>query len=236
MATTRRNFIKSTAILGGAMLVAPTRASASSYPPKGWLPAYARLEQEGKLEERIEQAFDALEACTLCPRQCGVNRRNGEQGYCRAPKKVTVYSAQPHFGEEVSLVGEGGSGTIFFSHCNLRCVYCYAEVNRAAVLEMHRQVGDLELDDDGVASRGLLVRHLVLPDGLAGTGSVARFLADEISRDTYLNLMDQYHPCFHADAHPPLDRALTAEEYAAALAATEAAGLRRLDGRQRRLP
>ena len=107
----------------------------------------------------------------------------------------------------------------------------YPEVNRAAVREMHRQVGDLRRDEDGLARRGLLIRHLVLPGGLAGTGEVVRFIAEEISPDTYVNLMAQYRPAYRAREHPPLDRALTAAEYAAAVGLAQCAGLRRLDGR-----
>jgi putative pyruvate formate lyase activating enzyme len=105
----------------------------------------------------------------------------------------------------------------------------YAEANRAAVKEMHRQVGDLVPDKSGIARRGLLVRHLVLPGYLAGTTEVARFLAREVSADTYLNLMDQYHPCYRADGYPPLDRSLSREEYALALAEARRAGLHRFD-------
>ena len=104
----------------------------------------------------------------------------------------------------------------------------YVEVNRAAVREMHRQVGDLLLDERGVALRGLLVRHLVLPGGLAGSGRVLEFIAEEISRDTYVNLMDQYRPCYRADDYPPLDRPLDAADYRRALALAERYGLRRL--------
>ena len=288
MPTTRRDFIKGTAVLGGTMLVSPTRASASSFPPAGWVPAYAKLEQEGKLQQRIDQAFRLLEACELCPRQCGVNRLEGEKGYCRSPKKVTVYSAHPHFGEEVSLVGEGGSGTIFFSHCNLRCVFCqnwpishlgrgkeladedlaamminlqqmgchninfvtpthmmpsilggvrlalkrglqvplvyntsgyervemlrlldgvmdiylpdmkysdpaeaaaysagasdYPAVARKAIAEMHRQVGVLRTGAGGIAQRGLMIRHLVMPNRVAGTREFVRWVARELAR------------------------------------------------------
>ncbi len=106
----------------------------------------------------------------------------------------------------------------------------YWEVNKAAVQEMHRQVGDLVLDDRGIAQRGLLVRHLVLPGDLAGTEQVVAFLAREISPVTYLNLMDQYRPCYRAAEHPPLDRRLTAAEYRSAFAAARRAGLHRLDG------
>jgi putative pyruvate formate lyase activating enzyme len=105
----------------------------------------------------------------------------------------------------------------------------YVAVNRAAVREMHRQVGDLVLDEDGVARRGLLVRHLVLPNGLAGTEEVLRFIAEEISPDTYVNLMDQYRPCHEAAAHEPLARRPTSAELRAAGEAARRVGLRRLD-------
>ena len=106
----------------------------------------------------------------------------------------------------------------------------YPQVNRAAVQEMHRQVGDLVLDEAGIATRGLLVRHLVLPGGLAGTSEVVRFLAKEISTNTYLNLMSQYRPAYHAHEHPPLDRQITPQEYSHALRLAQEVGLHRLDG------
>lgn len=105
----------------------------------------------------------------------------------------------------------------------------YPRVNRDAVREMHRQVGDLLVDRDGLAVRGLLVRHLVLPEGLAGTGAVARFLAEEVSPDTYLNLMAQYHPCHRALGHGALGRRTTPAEYRAAADACRLAGLRRVE-------
>ena len=111
----------------------------------------------------------------------------------------------------------------------------YPAVNQAAVKEMHRQVGDLVLDERGVALRGLLVRHLVLPGGLAGTAEIARFLADEVSRDTYINIMDQYRPCYRAHEYPPLDRPITRREYEAAVEAARQAGLHRFDRRTPRL-
>jgi putative pyruvate formate lyase activating enzyme len=106
----------------------------------------------------------------------------------------------------------------------------YPDAARMAVREMHRQVGDLAMDEEGIALRGLLVRHLVLPGGLAGTAEVVRFIAEEISRDTYVNIMDQYHPCYHAFEHPPLDRRLTGEEFQEALRMAREAGLRRIAG------
>jgi putative pyruvate formate lyase activating enzyme len=107
----------------------------------------------------------------------------------------------------------------------------YPQVNRAAVKEMHRQVGDLQVDESGVATRGLLVRHLVLPNGLAGTESVVKFLAEEISANTYLNVMAQYHPCYHAFEHPQISRPITNEEYSAAIELAQRYGLYRLDER-----
>ena len=112
----------------------------------------------------------------------------------------------------------------------------YAEVNIAALKEMHRQVGDLVLDETGVARRGLLVRHLVLPADLANTRKVLSFIAKEISANTYVNLMDQYHPCHGAHQYPPLDRPVTREEYLRAVAVAREAGLTRLDARRSRLP
>jgi putative pyruvate formate lyase activating enzyme len=305
-------------------------------------PAYRRL-AGGELARRVEQAYRQLESCDLCARYCRVNRRVTIAGaVCRTGERAVVASHGPHHGEEDCLRGWHGSGTIFFSWCNLRCVYCqnwdiaqkgigrevapaaiadmmlelqeqgchninlvtpshvvaqilaavhdaagrglrlplvyntsgydslealalldgvvdiympdmkygdselarkyskvrnYVEVNRAAVSEMHRQVGDLVLDRDGIARRGLLVRHLVLPGGIAGTERVLAFLAEEVSRDTYVNLMGQYGPCYRADEYPEIDRPITTEEYRDALAAAQRFGLTRLDRRsaQRRV-
>jgi putative pyruvate formate lyase activating enzyme len=110
----------------------------------------------------------------------------------------------------------------------------YPQVNQAAVREMHRQVGDLTLDENGIALRGVLVRHLVLPEGSAGTAEIAQFLAEEISRDTYINVMNQYRPCYRAHEMPPLDRSITAAEYEAAMEAARQAGLHRFDQRRPR--
>jgi putative pyruvate formate lyase activating enzyme len=113
----------------------------------------------------------------------------------------------------------------------------YPEMNRAAVKEMHRQVGDLQIDERGVATRGLLVRHLVLPNGIAGTEGVARFLAEEISPDTYLNVMSQYRPAHRANDFAELSRSMTQEEFIEAVRIARRHGLERLDGvRARSLP
>jgi putative pyruvate formate lyase activating enzyme len=300
-------------------------------------PAYLRLLASGELAQRVDQAWRHLEDCDLCARDCRVNRRVTTDGaVCRSGERAVVASYGAHHGEEDCLRGARGSGTIFFSWCNLRCVYCqnwdlsqkgagrevepaeiaemmlelqregchninfvspshvvaqiiaavhdaarrglhlpivyntggydslqalalldgivdiympdmkygdaelarkyskvrnYVEANRAAVREMHRQVGDLVLDERGVAQRGLLVRHLVLPGGIAGTGAVLAFLANEISRNSYVNLMDQYRPCYRADEYPEIARPVTRTEYREALAAAERVGLTRLDQR-----
>ncbi len=301
-------------------------------------PAYLTLLHSGELEKRVTMAYRRLEACDICPRRCGVNRRAGETGACRTGEEAIVSSSGPHFGEEAPLVGYGGSGTIFFTWCNMHCQYCqnytisqlgegtpmspqrlagvmlhlqeigchninfvspthvvpqilaatliaarrglrvplvyntggydnletlalldgvfdiympdmkyadatvaqryslvpdYPTVNQAAVKEMHRQVGDLRLDERGIALRGLLVRHLVLPEGLAGTAEIVHFLA-ELSPNTYLNIMAQYRPCYKAHTLPPLNRRITRAEYQKAVELAHAAGLRRLDNRSRR--
>jgi putative pyruvate formate lyase activating enzyme len=106
----------------------------------------------------------------------------------------------------------------------------YPEVARAALKEMHRQVGDLLTDKRGIAMRGLLVRHLVLPEGIAGTAKIVKFIAEEISKNTYINIMDQYHSCYQEFDHPPLNRRITAKEYAEALNMAIKAGIKRIDG------
>jgi len=304
-------------------------------PPAPREPAYLRLLRSGGLRARAAEAHRHLEACDLCANLCRVNRLQVTVGaICRTYASARVHAAFPHHGEEDVLRGDRGSGTIFFSYCNLRCVYCqnweiswkgegaplseevlaqamldlqragchnvnlvspshvaaqvlgalslaaerglrlplvwntggfdslealrlldgvvdvympdmkyadsevarrlshvagYAEANRAAVREMHRQVGDLVLDERGLARRGLLVRHLVLPGGLAGTDEVLRFVAQEISPRTWVNLMAQYRPCFRATGSPPLDRRPTRDELREALAAARRHGLTRLD-------
>lgn len=302
-------------------------------------PAYVALLRSGELRRRVEAAYERMHNCDLCGRKCGVDRYT-TYGACKTGTKATVASYGPHFGEEDPLRGYGGSGTIFFSWCNLNCQFCqnydisqlghgeeieaeelatmmlslqargchninlvspshvvapilaavliaaeaglwlplvyntggydslealrlldgvidiympdmkyadeeiayrysrvrnYPAVNQAAVKEMHRQVGDLVLDERGIALRGLLVRHLVLPRGLAGTPEIARFLAEEISPDTYINIMDQYRPCYRARQYPPLDRPITPREYEEAMEAARRAGLHRFDRRQTRL-
>jgi putative pyruvate formate lyase activating enzyme len=305
-------------------------------------PAYLAHHRAGELKERVEAAYEHLRACHLCGRACDVDRRRRppvERGACNTGARAKVASRGPHFGEEDPLRGYRGSGTIFFSWCNLSCQYCqnydisqlgsgrdvepeelatmmlslqqqgchninlvspthvvapilaavliaaeaglrlplvwntggydslaalklldgvvdiympdmkyadaavglkyskvpnYPEVNQAAVKEMHRQVGDLVTDERNIAQRGLLVRHLVLPEGLAGTAEIASFLATEISTDTYINIMDQYRPCYRARDLPPLNRRITGAEYEEAVQQARQAGLHRFDRRRPR--
>ncbi|MGV8175142.1 MAG: radical SAM protein [Methanothrix sp.] len=294
-------------------------------------PAYRLLSRDA-LKEHADLALARLTSCDLCPRRCAVDRLLGEKGFCHTGRHARVASYAPHFGEEPPLVGTGGSGTIFFSGCNLSCVFCqnydisqegagkevsagklagmmlelqecgchninfvtpthvvpqilealvlasedglclplvynsggydsakalrlldgifdiympdakygsdgpaekysnapgYTEVMKSAIREMHRQVGDLVIDDDGIARRGLMVRHLVLPGGAAESSEVFRFLSEEISKDTYVNVMAQYRPEYNACRYPELERRVSAREYADAVALAAAAGLKR---------
>ena len=295
-------------------------------------PAYLSLLQSGELRERVREAQDFLASCESCGWSCKVDRRSEAKGVCRTNGQARVSSYGPHPGEEKPLSGWRGSGTIFFSHCNMRCQFCqnfeisqeiggeetgpeqvaeimlelqacgchninlvspthvvspiitavaiaaqaglhiplvyntggydsiqviklldgiidiympdmkyanpqvalhyskiphYPQTNQAAVREMHRQVGDLVLDENGIAERGLIVRHLVLPNGLAGTQTIAQFLVQEISPDTYFNLMDQYHPAYRIAQYPRLNRRLKPQEYQAAFESALQAGLHR---------
>jgi putative pyruvate formate lyase activating enzyme len=300
-------------------------------------PAYIALHERGELTDRAEKARAMLEECTLCPRQCGVNRLVGEQGYCLVGPEAEVASVAPHFGEEDPLVGSNGSGTIFLSSCNLRCAFCqnfdisqqhrgrtltpaalgklmidlqvsgchninfvtpthqlpailegllhavdaglsvplvynssgydsvetlkllegifdiympdlktlssevaekymnapdYPQAVKAALKEMHRQVGDLVLNSRGIAMRGMLLRHLVMPEGKATTREVLTFLHDEISADAYVNIMAQYRPAGESSNFPEIDRAITGTEYQEALAIAAEVGMERLDERR----
>ncbi len=300
--------------------------------------SYLHLHEKGLLQGRIDEAVRKLISCTLCPRECQVDRTEGNIGFCKTGKDSVVASYSPHFGEENPLVGTGGSGTIFFCGCNLRCLFCqnydishqpqtagicvnnnqlatimvelqtkgchninfvtpshvipqilaalpvaiengltiplvynssgydsvkslhlldgvidiympdfkfwdnkgsehyanapdYPEMARRAVKEMHSQVGDLVIDDNGLATQGMLFRHLVMPEGLAETKEILKFIGDEISKSSYVNVMDQYHPCGNAHDTPPLNRSLTGEEYRQAIKEAHQAGLTRLDSR-----
>jgi putative pyruvate formate lyase activating enzyme len=297
-------------------------------------PAYLQL-TERQLAERAAALQELLRGCRLCPRACGVDRLSGETGVCRTGVQPIVSSYGPHFGEERPLVGRHGSGTIFLTHCNLKCIFCqnydishlgdgrvttaervaemmldlqrqrchninwvspthqvpalveatiiargrglrlpivyncggyesletlrlldgivdiympdakygdndagrllsgvpdYWDRSREALAEMHRQVGDLQISSHGVAARGMLVRHLVLPADMAKTAVVMEYLAS-LSRDTYVNVMAQYRPAYRAREVAAISRPLTTEEFRRAVQAALHAGLHRLDER-----
>jgi putative pyruvate formate lyase activating enzyme len=301
-------------------------------------PAYLKLHESGALRQRAERALDELADCTLCPRNCHVDRRADKFAVCKTGRYAVVSSHFPHFGEEDCLRGWNGSGTIFFGWCNLRCVFCqnydtswegqghtvkedelaammlrleergchninfvtpehvvpqilealplaverglrlplvyntsaydsldsielmdgvvdiympdfkfwdpemarhyskardYPEAARRAIQRMHEQVGDLVLDENGLALRGVLLRHLVMPGGIAGTRDILEWVARELGPNTYVNVMAQYYPAgkVSATAYADINRHITASEYEQALAAARAAGLERLDAR-----
>jgi putative pyruvate formate lyase activating enzyme len=296
------------------------------------MPTYITLHKKKELRHRIAALRAILERCRLCPRACLVNRLAGEQGYCRAGAEVMIASAFPHFGEEPPLVGLHGSGTTFFSHCNLRCVFCqnyeishrgegkhltpselaqcmldlqsqgchninlvtpthyvpqivaalpeaieggltiplvyncggyeslevikllagiidiympdakfageaqaaaycnapdYPRVLQEVLREMHRQVGDLRVDDQGIATRGLLIRHLVMPQGTAGTKEIIAFIVEQVSENSYVNIMAQYRPLYRSVECPEIDRRTTTEEYRDAIKIARQEGLHR---------
>ncbi len=305
--------------------------------PRGeFQPAYLKLWRSGELKRRVELGLEKLADCTLCPRNCHVNRLENKTKTCRTGRYAVVSSFFAHHGEERCLRGTRGSGTIFFSWCNLRCVFCqnyeiswqgvgrtvgseelaemmlalqvqgchninfvtpehvvpqilealllaverglclplvyntsaydsldslalmdgvvdiympdfkfwdpekarlyakapdYPEAARRAIGEMHRQVGPLVTDEQGVALRGVLLRHLVMPGGGAGTADIMQWIARKLSPDTYVNLMAQYRPAGHVTAkqYPEINRCITATEFQQARDAFRAAGLRRLD-------
>lgn len=302
-------------------------------------PAYIKLYESGELDRRVERAVQSLGNCRVCPRDCKVDRLANKTAVCRTGRYAIVGSFFPHFGEEDCLRGRNGSGTIFFSMCNLRCVFCqnydisqsgegletkpehlaemmvelqlrgchninlvtpehvvpqflealpiavrsglnlpivyntsaydsmeslelldgvvdiympdfkfwdedlsvkymkakdYPVSARRAIKEMHRQVGDLVLNDQGLAQRGLMIRHLVMPGEIAGTKEIMQFIATEISTNTYVNVMAQYYPAgkVNADQYPDINRNIEKSEYDAAINAARNAGLHRLDPRE----
>lgn len=293
-------------------------------------PGYLALYRNGELTQRVAKGQEILRSCVLCPRRCGKDRLAGEVGWCRAGALPEVASWNLHFWEEPPISGTKGSGTIFFSHCTGRCLFCqnypisqlgignkvsttrlagmmlelqrkgahninlvtpthyvpqflealllaipqgfnlpivyntsgydslealhlldgvvdiylpdakyaddavaralsgfvgYVSANRAALKEMYRQVGADLIVEEGIARRGLIVRHLVLPNGLSQTPEVLRWLAANLSPQVHVSLMDQYFPAYKAVGHPTLGRKITPQEYEAALAAFYAAGL-----------
>lgn len=299
---------------------------------KNFYPSYKLLLQNGELEERANALKKMLSNCSLCPRNCGVNRSIDEKGYCASGKKAMVASYCVHRGEEPSISGERGSGTIFFARCNLSCVYCqnyeisqewegdsgeiepeglaeiylelesrkvhninwvspshivpqavealciaakkglsipivynsngydsvdtlkllegivdiympdfkyfddeaakqlsdapaYPHFAKKALQEMWRQVGELKLDKDGTAIKGLLIRHLVLPNGFSQSEEVIKYISEEISPKAALSLMSQYYPAHKARLYERISRPITAEEYQKALNALDESGI-----------
>ena len=312
------------------------KAEASVNTGSGFEPAYLKLHKTGELKKRAEELWAIMESCELCPRRCGVNRHEGMSGFCRAPgTTLVISSSHPHFGEERSLVGKGGSGTIFLTHCNLRCVFCqnwevahrgigsestiddfaskmlelqeigchninlvtpthysahilkaidiaaerglrlpivyntsgwerlevvklldgivdiylpdfkywdsdmsakysdeaesYPEMTGKAILEMHRQVGVAKPAKDGVMQRGLMIRHLVMPNNIGGSEKVMEWIAGILPKDTYVNIMVQYSPVFKAYDYPELSRRITKEEYIKVVDKAKDLGLTNLD-------
>ena len=349
MAPSRRTFIRRLAAAACALNLPACHKStgpdAAHRPPTpgesmAYEPIYLQTERTGKLEKIETDLWNILESCRLCPRGCGVDRLKGEKGFCSSTDKLKVHTAHLHFGEEKPLVGRGGSGTIFFSNCNLLCCFCqnweinhrgdgnyitheqlafmmlelqkrgahninlvtpthvvphivkalriasskglrlplvyntgaydnvevirmldgivdiylpdfkyqdgtlagkyssgasdYPAVAAEVIKEMHRQVGILEVDDEGVARRGLIIRHLVMPDNIAGTDRFVQWVARDLSPDTYVNIMDQYRPCGLAYKEKTLTRCITQAEYEASVEAAHEEGITRLDRRERK--
>jgi putative pyruvate formate lyase activating enzyme len=308
---------------------------------KGFEPAYMSLFRSGALQRRAERSVADLAHCEVCPRCCGVDRLADETAVCKIGRYPLVSSYFPHHGEEDCLRGWRGSGTIFFTWCNLKCVFCqnfdisqapsgaevlpgqlaimmldlqargchninfvtpehvvpqilealplaierglnlplvyntsaydsldslrlldgivdiympdfkiwdsqpslrylkardYPDVARQVLREMQRQVGVLKMDENGIARRGLLVRHLVMPGQIAGTEHIMRFLAEEVSSDTYVNVMAQYHPAgkVRSDKYAEINRPVTRSEYQQAVQTALECGLWRLDERRPR--
>lgn len=305
---------------------------------KEYKPVYLKTYENGSLAAKINASVQILKSCSLCPRSCGVDRTADETGFCKTGKMAWVSSFNAHFGEESPLVGTHGSGTLFFTHCNLMCIFCqnydishqgegwetsdedlarmmihlqdagchninfvtpshvvpqillalekaipmglnvplvyntggydkvetlqllegvidiympdfkfwdtkiarqacdapdYPQVAQDAIREMHRQVGDLVVNAHGIAQRGLLIRHLVLPDGSAGTREIMRFIANQISTDTYVNIMNQYRPCGSAGKIKSLAKYPSQADFKQALQAAKQEGIWRLDQRKR---
>jgi len=334
----RRDFCKACLLLGlsalrfskAAWAGVTAKPAASRFEP-----SYMALHRTGELKKRGETLWAIMEHCELCPRSCGVNRLAGEEGFCGASARLFVASYHPHFGEERGLVGTGGSGTIFFTHCSLRCVFCcnwevsqggqgtereigelarmmlalqqggchninlvtpthypahivlaldraaakglrlpvvyntcgwervsilqhldgivdiylpdfkyaearmaaryssgadtYPEITKEAILEMHRQVGVAKPKDDGLLYRGVIIRHLVMPNDVGGTREVLSWIASNLPKDTYVNVMSQYTPLFKASEYPEISRRITRAEFTQAVAWAKEAGLTNLD-------
>lgn len=338
---TRRHLLKNTAKLCvnaglSSLFVAGLKTEAASNTTTTFEPTYLKLHKTGELKKRAETLWAIMERCRLCPRRCGVNRLQGMRGFCGAPgATLMVSAAHPHFGEERPLVGHGGSGTIFLTHCNLQCVFCqnwevsqlgrgaeckiaelaemmlrlqqigchninlvtpthysapilkaldraaeaglrlpivyntsgwerleilkvldgivdiylpdfkyweselsakyssgaesYPDITRAAILEMHRQVGVAKPAEDGIMQRGLMIRHLVMPNNVGGSEHIMEWIAENLPKDTYINIMAQYTPVYKAYDYPEISRRVTRKEYKQVVNRAEDIGLTNLD-------
>ncbi|MBD3180115.1 MAG: radical SAM protein [Candidatus Latescibacteria bacterium] len=298
-------------------------------------PSYLGPHRRGDLAALGRKLHDMMSECRLCPRECLADRISGERGFCGADSELVISSAHPHFGEESGLVGSGGSGTIFFSNCSLRCAFCinwqishrgdgsrrsirelagmmlrlqetgchninvvtpthylphillaldiaageglnlplayntcgwerteilreldgivdiylpdfkyfsgemaakysagageYPEITRAALLEMNRQVGTARPGEDGLIRRGLMIRHLVMPNNVGGSVKVMEWIAENLPGDTYVNIMSQYRPMYRAGEYPEISRRIYRSEYLEVIRAARGAGLTNLD-------
>ena len=321
-------FLPSNSISGKAKTFSKNKENLKEYP------SYIELEKKGVLSERVKKLYSIYEKCHLCPRDCRVNRIEGQVGRCKAGSRVKISSVTPHFGEEAPLVGRKGSGTIFFSNCGLRCVFCqnykisiegegveisdqrlakamiklqklgchninlvtptyylpnivnalekaipmglripmvyntggyekveilqlldgiidiylpdckymnpehaakysdgaysYPYYAKEALKEIYRQVGDLKVNKRGIAVKGLALRHLVLPNRIAGTKEFLKFVSENLSKTTYLNIMRQYRPEYKAFEYPQIARRLKRSEYSETIKWAKEYGLLRL--------
>jgi len=234
MKCTRRDFIKNSLILGGSLLLSPVSLHAGQEKEEPWIPAYEKLEREGRLAQMVKQACNIFGHCQLCPRRCGVNREKGERGFCRAPLRPVIFNYHPHFGEEMPLVGENGSGTIFFSNCNLRCIFCQSwpishegrgkEVQDEDVADMM-----LNLQKMGCHNINLVTPTHVMPNRVAGTEKFVKWVAETLPKSTYVNIMAQYRVEYKAFEYPDISRGITVQEFLEAMDWAEKYGLTNLD-------
>ena len=334
----RRKFLKSLLYATFGAFITPFRVNTIGYMKRNdedFEPGYLALHKSGELKRRGEMLWEMMERCELCPRMCGVNKLKGEEGFCQASSQLEISSYHPHFGEEKSLVGQAGSGTIFLTNCGLRCVFCinweisqggrgfersieefanmmltlqkrgcpninfvtpthysphivlaidraaskglklpivynscgwerveilnildgivdiylpdfkysngqmaakysseadtYVEDTQNSLLEMNRQVGVAKPANDGIMYRGLMIRHLVMPNNVSGTKEVIEWISINLPKDTYLNIMSQYRPMYKAFEYPEISRKILAQEYANAIKWAKEVGLTNLD-------
>ena len=187
-------------------------------------PAYIKTKSDGILTERMEELSAKLQFCTLCPRRCGVNRIEGEKGYCGGYESLEILKLLDGIIDIYMPDIKFMTNEVSLRYCNAPD---YPERVAQAVMEMQRQVGDLIIDENGIARRGLLIRHLVMPVLGNDTRAVLTFIRDNISEDAFVNITAQYHPCYRAHQHSELSRRLIREEHASALGYAREIGLKR---------